>query len=60
MQSSEAQYIYTRITKPNVCVSAGDHGQGLWEGGSVGTSVRGPERQQGIRESLKSLIDLAT
>ena len=27
--------------------------QGLWEGGSAGTSVRGPESQEGAGESLK-------
>ena len=33
--------------------------QGLWEGGSAGTSVRDPESQERERESLKSLIDVS-
>ena len=32
--------------------------QGLWEEGSVGTSVRGPESQEGACESLKGPIAL--
>jgi hypothetical protein len=33
--------------------------QGIWEGGSAGTSVRGPESQEGACESLKDPIALA-
>jgi hypothetical protein len=33
--------------------------QGLWEGwGSAGTSVRGPESQEGVCESLKDTMAL--
>jgi len=31
----------------------------LMRGGSVGTSVRGPESQEGVCESLKGIIALA-
>jgi hypothetical protein len=34
--------------------------QGLWEGGSAGTLTRGPDRQEGARESPKRPIALAT
>ena len=33
--------------------------QALWERGSAGTLVRGPESQEGDREPLKSTIALA-
>ena len=33
--------------------------QGLWEGGSVGTSVRDPEGQEGACESMEGPITLA-
>ena len=33
--------------------------QGLWEGGSTGTSVRGQESQEGASESMKGPIALA-
>jgi hypothetical protein len=33
------------------------HTQGIWEGGSVGTSVRGPESQEGACESLKDQLN---
>ena len=33
--------------------------QGLWEGNLAGTSVRGPENQEGVCESLKGHIALA-
>jgi hypothetical protein len=47
IQYSEEQLFYHKYT------------QALWEGGSVGTSIRGPESQEGACESLKGPIALA-
>ena len=33
------------------------YGQGIWEGGSAGTSVLGPESQEGACESLKDQLN---